>query len=354
MRIIITLSLLAILLLSCNIKDPIPKYQTGTFPETPVNLENFNSGYDDYNSTAPTLGGIYALCFSSNRNTQGKTYDIIRELLSIEFSKISGVLTVDNTPQSWWEVSQNFNPLNLALNLVNTPSNEYGPYIKNYWNIYNVNASDGGSRFLFLYATDQSGNLDIKFVENFNAPDYENLDFAGPYPVSVVNTSYNEAYPTFNKDISELYFTSDRDQSYDIYKVKINLTDDIVNTLYDTIATDTCKKVTELSSVSDDKCPYIMDDVMVFTSDRAGGFGGFDLWYSTFDGTKWSTPVNFGEKINTPYDEYRPILISMPEFTNDFLIFSSNRPGGKGGFDLYYVGVPRIQPVLARSRSTSD
>ena len=30
------------------------------------------------------------------------------------------------------------------------------------------------------------------------------------------------------------------------------------------------------------------------------------------------------------------------EFNNDFMIFSSNRPGGLGGFDLYYVGIPDI------------
>jgi hypothetical protein len=27
------------------------------------------------------------------------------------------------------------------------------------------------------------------------------------------------------------------------------------------------------------------------------------------------------------------------EFTNIFLMFSSNRPGGQGGFDLYFTGI---------------
>ena len=71
---------------------------------------------------------------------------------------------------------------------------------------------------------------------------------------------------------------------------------------------------------------------MVFTSDRAGGYGGFDLWYSSWDGQQWSAPVNFGGKINTEYDEYRPIVVSTDEkfFLNDLMIFSSDRPGGKG------------------------
>jgi len=82
--------------------------------------------------------------------------------------------------------------------------------------------------------------------------------------------------------------------------------------------------------------------MIVFTSDREGGFGGFDLWYSVYNGQEWSAPVNLGEDINTEYDEYRPVVVAAGEgFINDLMIFSSNRPGGKGGFDLYYAGIPR-------------
>ena len=81
---------------------------------------------------------------------------------------------------------------------------------------------------------------------------------------------------------------------------------------------------------------------MVFTADREGGFGGVDLWYSVYNGQTWSAPVNMGNLINTEYDEYRPILVQSGEsYVNDLMVFSSNRPGGKGGFDLYYVGVPK-------------
>ena len=81
---------------------------------------------------------------------------------------------------------------------------------------------------------------------------------------------------------------------------------------------------------------------MVFTSDRPGGFGGFDLWYSTYGTDGWSQPVNFGPSINTTYDEYRPAVVYAEEFTNDLMFFSSNRPGGKGGFDLYYAGIAKM------------
>ncbi len=50
--------------------------------------------------------------------------------------------------------------------------------------------------------------------------------------------------------------------------------------------------------------------------------------------------MNFGAVINTAFDEYRPILFNKEvDNDRDMMIFSSNRAGGKGGFDLYFVGV---------------
>jgi hypothetical protein len=107
----------------------------------------------------------------------------------------------------------------------------------------------------------------------------------------------------------------------------------------------TVDKIAQLSSGADDKCPYINGNMMVFTSDREGGFGGFDLWFSFYDGGGWSAPENFGATINSEYDEYRPVVVSTVEngFLTDMMIFSSDRPGGKGLFDLYYVGITRAK-----------
>ena len=63
--------------------------------------------------------------------------------------------------------------------------------------------------------------------------------------------------------------------------------------------------------------------------------GGKSL--SIFEDGVWSAPANFGPKINTEYDEYRPIIFSFEEVQKNLMIFSSDRPGGLGGFDLYMV-----------------
>jgi outer membrane protein OmpA-like peptidoglycan-associated protein len=81
--------------------------------------------------------------------------------------------------------------------------------------------------------------------------------------------------------------------------------------------------------------PFIMPDGkhVVFSSDRPGGSGGYDLWVSDLDanGTVGS-PVNLGTNINTKYDEQ---AASYHAASNTF-IFSTNGRVGMGGFDFFY------------------
>lgn len=65
--------------------------------------------------------------------------------------------------------------------------------------------------------------------------------------------------------------------------------------------------------------------------DFRGGFGDFDLYLSYYTPTGWSEPINLGSSINTASWESSPSL--SPD--KRALYFSSNRPGGYGGKDLY-------------------
>ena len=84
---------------------------------------------------------------------------------------------------------------------------------------------------------------------------------------------------------------------------------------------------------------------MVFASKREGGYGGYDLYYSRLEDETWGEPINFGPDINTEYNEFRPIVMYAELFENDLMIFSSDRPSGKGGYDLYYTGIPRMSII---------
>jgi tetratricopeptide (TPR) repeat protein len=72
-------------------------------------------------------------------------------------------------------------------------------------------------------------------------------------------------------------------------------------------------------------------DVLIFASDRPGGFGGLDLYIAKKTGEDWGTPVNIGPEINTPFNEDRPFLIN----DGKTLFFSSQGHKNIGGYDLF-------------------
>lgn len=79
--------------------------------------------------------------------------------------------------------------------------------------------------------------------------------------------------------------------------------------------------------------PYLFNDgkSLLFTSDMPGGFGGFDLYVVHWDEEtqEWGTPMNLGADVNTEGNEIFPVLYEGR------LIFSSNGLPGFGGYDLF-------------------
>jgi len=73
-------------------------------------------------------------------------------------------------------------------------------------------------------------------------------------------------------------------------------------------------------------------DWLFFAADIAGaGIGGFDIYKSVYTPTGWSEQENLGDSINTDFWESSPAI--SPD--KRALYFSSTRPGGYGGADLY-------------------
>lgn len=71
---------------------------------------------------------------------------------------------------------------------------------------------------------------------------------------------------------------------------------------------------------------------LIFASDMPGGYGGRDLWYTTYDRKtdSWATPKNMGPEINTKGNELFPTFAN-----NGDLLFSSDGRPGLGGLDIY-------------------
>lgn len=88
-----------------------------------------------------------------------------------------------------------------------------------------------------------------------------------------------------------------------------------------------------LQSVSawDGDLYFVHDSLVLFASERAGGYGGKDLYYSLQEKGLWQKPQNLGPKINGPFDERSPFLTK----NGRQLFFSSNRIESLGGYDLF-------------------
>ena len=74
-------------------------------------------------------------------------------------------------------------------------------------------------------------------------------------------------------------------------------------------------------------------EVVYFVSDRPGGRGGLDIWYTYYDPRKkdYVQPRNCGSKINTSGDEMTPFY----DLVTRQLYFSSTGHPGLGGLDIF-------------------
>lgn len=77
-------------------------------------------------------------------------------------------------------------------------------------------------------------------------------------------------------------------------------------------------------------------DVVFFSSDRPGGIGGTDIWFSVLleDG-RWSQPINCGKNVNSRCDELTPYLAE----NDNQLYFASSGFETVGGYDIFYVDI---------------
>ncbi len=102
--------------------------------------------------------------------------------------------------------------------------------------------------------------------------------------------------------------------------------------------------------------PSVSDDgqLLFFSSTKAGGFGGADIYVShristSAVGDVWGDPVNLGPDVNTAAAEQGSYYVKVSGEANASVYF--NRPGGGGSLDIYKVfvsndGVPLGPAVL--------
>jgi outer membrane protein OmpA-like peptidoglycan-associated protein len=224
---------------------------------------------------------------------------------------------------------------------------------------------------LFPYLTLSAQNKESEYV-------------IAPLP-SPINTGFNEFGPSLTADGKTMYFYSKRNSRTNTDIFKTNLIGGRWSTPVE---------VNELNSPYDDQSPFVFgnEQFIVFSSNRDGsiefripqGIGvSRDIYYSENIGGKWTDPAPLSGNINTEEMEENPFVFGnflfftrypfgnpsvakiyksrltstdihpadeLPEPVNitgtstisavispdgKYIYYSSNRPGGYGGYDIY-------------------
>lgn len=162
-------------------------------------------------------------------------------------------------------------------------------------------------------------------------PDTTDSDFKG------LNTKVNDGAGVFNFQKNKFYYTSCSDEeACQLYvaEFKNGAWDDPVP-LNDNI--------NDPKYSSKQPCLSFTGDTLWFVSDRPGGEGLNDIWYSTkAPGTEdWEEPINMGKTINTPFVDMSPSYYPAERL----FFFASNGQAGLGGLDIFMTQLPALSPI---------
>jgi len=159
-------------------------------------------------------------------------------------------------------------------------------------------------------------------------------DWSSPINVGPpVNTEYNDTYAILSRDELTMYFTSDRPGGLggdDLwFTTRASLDGPWANP----------QNMSALNTSAADSLAVLSSDehVMFFHSTRPGGCGAGDIWMTrrhNRHSQEWNPPTNLGCVVNTTATEIAPAFFANPETEQVTLYYGSNRPGSQG-FDVY-------------------
>ncbi len=209
------------------------------------------------------------------------------------------------------------------LKVINTPGDEGAQSI----------SADG--KTIFFAASDRLGgygNFDIWMAKK-KGDYWDEVQNLGPN----INTVNYESQPSISADGKTLFFCgkgrSPSIGGYDIYKSELINGEWSKAALLDTT----------INTTKNEVCPFIHHDgqTLYFGSDGHLSFGDEDLFKSELVNGQWKAAENLGYPINTHNNENSLVIGA----TGKKAYFSSDRANGEGGLDLYSFDLPEnIKP----------
>jgi outer membrane protein OmpA-like peptidoglycan-associated protein/tetratricopeptide (TPR) repeat protein len=219
-------------------------------------------------------------------------------------------------------------PATMLGNGINTPGNEGAPSI----------SADGQILFFIACAEmDGSygpnrkglGSCDVFYSQKVGS------NWSRSYNLGqAINSKFWETQPCFSADGKTLYFVSNRPGG-------LGLSDIWYSTLNDDGSWGNPVNVgKKINTAGKEESVYIHPDgkTLYFSSNGHVGMGKLDIYVVRKDAAgEWGTPVNLGYPINT-YGDENSLLVNG---AGNVAYFASNREGGMGGLDIYQFELPK-------------
>lgn len=165
---------LLILLFACD------KFNTGQFPENPVNLGELNSSFDDINSDIPFVNHEVQLVFSTNRgNNQSLDFNLVVSSIDFNWDRSDGILLVNSSNKLFDAKFQSFRDM---VRRTESPAHEKGPYSF---------LESEGNRVL-LFSRENDGVYSI-----FSEQEKPSIGARITQNHQILNEKSNEMYPCF-------------------------------------------------------------------------------------------------------------------------------------------------------------
>ena len=266
-----------------------------------INHLGFNSQYDEF---APVLYEDKVV-FSSNRPSSGitKNKDI---RTGASFYNLYMIKETDK------ENSKYIEPFSFNLNSkFNDGPICFEDNLNTAYLTRNTQSVDGSVNVLNLFIAFKHGD---KWSKNLQ-------------PINLFSGNYNMAHAFIDTQTGLIYYSSDMPGGYggmDLY----------VSRIKDGFLSKPVNLGPGINTIGNEVFPFISSTgTLYFASDGLPGLGGYDLFLAKQKDGKFSKAFNMGYPVNTSSDDFSLYL----DDTNSFGYFTSNRPGGNGGDDIYSV-----------------
>ncbi|GIV35075.1 MAG: cell envelope biogenesis protein OmpA [Chitinophagales bacterium] len=205
---------------------------------------------------------------------------------------------------------------------INTPANEFAPvFYRNKDLLFTSDRYDASGSDIYGWTGE-------KYTDIFIAKREPNGEYRTLAPFDAkINSGFHDGTPAINADFTILYFTrcgsqGKKDDYCRIYE-----------TVFDGVYWSDPIPVPFFGDTVNTGTPWLSPgaDTMIFAADvPAAGYGGKDLYISYYQDGQWTAPLNLGGEINTAGNELFPYVDS-----EGTLYFSSDGHPGMGGLDIF-------------------